>query len=417
MNNLNLKLTKVKTTINMIKNEISSMQKLTERSSSNMISSSSINNISHSHYKTPSLSIQHRKHIVQHYPPSARELSRTLTNDKYMSSTYYTKNNYPTNLSINHSSLVTLHNNSTQDVERSQNLKGFYNMDKYYTMNKNLINFTRNKYCCKRECRKKGSSCFISNVNNYNYKQYETPIKINHEIQTPYYFPSSGNYSMRNYTAYNPTKNILTKEKDNHKSDDSFEDNKNYYNQRNFSEENERNFNIDTVKKSAFLNYIVDSNTTKTKQHTKLINYDKLLQEIRILYNNSFSLKDKLIKSLQKSQNTVKYNKKLFEIYKSNYNHFANKLNHDYYLDMCKWMNNSKNKIIYYRREIDLYKELFEKLLTICNVNDLNEMGDFAQKQFEFISCGNNVKRTVMKMITNNYLNNEMTESVSSEMF
>ena len=103
-------------------------------------------------------------------------------------------------------------------------------MDKYYTMNKNLINFTRYKYCCKRECRKKGSSCFISNVNNYNYKQYETPIKINHEIQTPYYFPSSGNYSMRNYTAYNPTKNILTKEKDNHKSDDSFENNKNYYN-------------------------------------------------------------------------------------------------------------------------------------------------------------------------------------------
>ena len=167
MNNLNLKLTKVKTTINMIKSEISSMQKLTERSSSNMISSSSINNISHSHYKTPSLSIQHRKQIVQHCPPSARELSRT--NDKYMSSTYYTKNNYPTSSSINHSGLVTLQNNTIQDVEHSQNLKGFYNMDKYYTMNKNLVNFTRNKYCCKQKCRKKGSSCFISKGNNYNY--------------------------------------------------------------------------------------------------------------------------------------------------------------------------------------------------------------------------------------------------------
>jgi hypothetical protein len=375
-----------------------------------MISSSSINNISHSHYKTPSLSIQHQKQVVQHYPPSARELSisRTLTNDKYMSSTCFTKNHYQTNSSINHSGLITLHNNLIQDVERSQNLKGFYNMDKYYTMNKNLVNFTRNKYCCKQKCRKKGNSCFISKENNYNYKKYETPIKINHEIQTPYYYPSNGNYSMRNFNSYIPTKNILTKEKDNHKSEDSFDDNKKYYSQRKFLEENEYNFITDTVKKTSFLNYIVDSNKTKIKYHKKHINYDKLLQEIRILYNNSFSLKEKLIKSLQKSQNTVKYNKELFEIYKNNYNHFANKLNHDYYLDMCKWMNNSKNKIIYYRREIDLYKELFGKLLKLCNIKELNEINEYAKEQLIYISCKDKFKKLIMKMINEHYLKNEL---------
>ena len=333
MNNLNLKLTKMKTTINMIKNEISSMQKLTERSSSDINSSSSFHNMLHSHYKTPSLSIQHRKQIVQHFPSSARELSRTHTHDKHMSSPYYTKSNCPIHSSINHSALVTLHNDSIKDVECTHNIKGLYNIDTYYSINKNLVNFTRNKYCDKQGYQKKDSSCFISKANNYNYKKYEAPITINHEMQTSYYYPNSGNNSMRNYNSYIPVKNILTKEKNNHKSEELFDNNDKFYNHRNFSEENEHNLNIEKVKRTSFLNYIADSTKNKKKQHKNLINYDKLLQEIRILYNNSLSLKEKLIKSLHKSQTTAKYSKDLFEIYKNNYNHFANKLNHDYYLD------------------------------------------------------------------------------------
>lgn len=402
----------MKNTIKMIKNQINSIQQLTERTSQSIRTSSSMKNMLYFQYETPSLTIQRN-----HKPLTEREHSRTITQDKYSS---YSINRLPINYQSQKNSTLTTNYDNGMCNDGSEKL---------ILSNKNMGNVTRNNnYYYYHEL--KNNSCSISKNRNLNYTNYDySSIRMDDEndkdnynnikTKTQNYCTMKRNYSLKNYTSN--TLN-MKKPKNNEKEYCIFKNNSHNDDAITMSKQNSF-FNYIFDKKQ--LNKPIDSNYKKTnrvsynntKQNKETINYNLLLKEIRSIYNNTLALKEKINKSSQNASNVDKYNQDLFKIYKRSCNYFNNTNKDDVYIDICKWIHNSKNKIIYYKREVSLYKELFGKLLTVCNVNELNEISEFAQDQFDFISCGDNVKRTVIKMIQNNYLNNETSENVDNEFF